>query len=150
MSDLRADELMRLLIPEGEVEKYAKASGLSKSLLYQERREYGKADHQTGTRNTIDRLDIFTDLALSNSPHLVLLVGERYLNKYKHHFQPRQKVSVTDLLVELGEVSRECGEAVAALASRKSIKKCSVEVAQAKERLEHALAMVAALEECDD
>lgn len=148
--NLRSDELMRMLIPDGEIEKYAKVSGLSTSLLYMERRKSGNEFNNTGTRNTIDRLDIFSELTLSRDPNIVRLVGERYLNKYNCFMQPSQSYTVLDLLGQLGEVSRECGEAVSAIAKRASIKNCAVEVAQAKAALEKALAMVAALEDCNE
>lgn len=141
---------MRMLIPEGAVKKYAEASGLSQSLLYQERRPSGNDFTDTGTRNTIDRLDIFTELTLSRDPNIVRLVGERYLSKYNNFMRPAQSFTVSDLLVQLGEVGRECGEAIQVLARRGNLKNCCVEVGQAKAALEKALAMVAALEECDE
>jgi hypothetical protein len=148
---MESHELMRLLIPERKVKSVAEFTGLNTSIIYQERRESGKELHQTGTRNTIDRLDLFCEYALGHNPEAVRIVGERYMKMYQHFVAPPEgDVTVNDLLTQLGEVSRECGEAVAVLASRQNINKCTVEVAQAKEALEKALIMVARLEEsCD-
>lgn len=147
---MESHELMRLLIPEGKVKNVARFTGLTSSLLYQERRKSGHDLTDTGTRNTIDRLDLFCEFTLGRNPEIVRIVGERYIQMYQNYISPpTNEVTVSDLLVELGEVSRECGEAIAVLASRQSIKKCSVEVAEAKQRLERALAMVARLEDDD-
>ncbi|KAK0039535.1 hypothetical protein Bpfe_031020 [Biomphalaria pfeifferi] len=144
---MESHELMRLLIPEKKVKKVAEFTGLTTSIIYQERRAAGNGFNQTGTRNTIDRLDLICEFSLGHQPEAVRILGERYLQMYLNYMNPPQEVvTVNDLLIELGEVSRECGEAVAALASRQSINKCSVEVAQAKQRLEKALAMVSCLE----
>lgn len=145
---MESHELMRLLIPDGNVKSVARFTGLTASLLYQERRKSGEDLTDTGTRNTLDRLDMFCESALGRNPEVVRLVGERYIQMYVNYISPPTKTpSIDDLLVELGEVSRECGEAIAVLAARKSIKKCAVEVAEAKQSLEKALAMVAILDE---
>lgn len=137
---------MRLLIPDGKIETAARASGLSTSLIYQERRPHGDELNKTGTRNTIDRLDIFCDLALSWNKEAVALVAERYAAKHQNAIVAPENVTVATLLDVLGKVSKETGEAIAALASRQSINRCAVEVAQAKEIFELALRIVAALE----
>lgn len=147
---MKSYELMQILIPEGKVKELAKLTNLTTSLLYQERRKSGDDLNNTGTRNTIDRLDLFCKWNLAHNPLAVRLLGERYLQMYQNHVAPLEKeVSVNDLLAQLGEVSRECCEAVAALAGRQNIKKCTVEVAQAKEALEIALAMVSRLDDCE-
>ncbi|MBS1793376.1 MAG: hypothetical protein JSS81_05955 [Acidobacteria bacterium] len=138
---------MKILIPERRVGDIAKFTRLNPSLLYQERRKAGTAINDTGTRNTIDRLDLFCEWNLDRNPEVVRIVGERYLTMYQNHISPPDKeVTINDLLAQLGEVSRECGEAVAALAGRQDIGKCTVEVSQAKEALEKALALVIALQ----
>lgn len=143
-------DLMKLLIPDGKVESVAKFTRLTTSLLYQERRKSGKDLIDTGTRNTIDRLDLFCEWNLDRNPSVVQMVGERYLKMYQNHISPPSgKITVNDLLGQLGRVSKECGDAISVIASRQSIKECCVEVAQAKEALEKALAMVTALE-CED
>ncbi len=147
---MNSHDLMKLLIPEGKVESVAKFTRLNTSLLYQERRKAGKDLTDTGTRNTIDRLDLFCEWNLDRNPEVVQMVGERYLRMYQNHISPpKGEVTVCDLLGQLGEVSKECGEAISHLSKRKSIKDCHVEVAQAKAALEKALAMVMALE-CED
>lgn len=144
-------DLMKLLIPEGSVNSVAKFTRLNRSLLYQERRKAGDDLTDTGTRNTIDRLDLFCEWNLDRNPQVVQMVGERYLKMYQNHVAPPAgEITVNDLLVQLGKVSKECGEAVAVIAGRKSKKICCVEVAQAKAELEKALAMVTALEDCED
>lgn len=141
-------ELMRLLIPDNKVKAVSEFTGLTTSLLYMERREAGKELIHTGTRNTIDRLDLFCEWNLSRNPDLVRLVGERYTRMYRNHIAPiDSEISVQDLLAQLGIVSRECGQAVAALAGQSSINRCTVEVAQAKAALEKALAYVTQMEE---
>lgn len=144
---MKSHDLMRLLIPDNKVKDVAQFTNLHTSLLYQERREAGKALNQTGTRNTIDRLDLFCEYALGHNPEAVRIVGERYVSMYQNYIStPPETVTVNDLLVALGEAGRECGEATAVIASRQSISKCTIEVAQAKEALERALSIVAALE----
>lgn len=143
-------DLMKILIPEKNVKSVAEFTGLNTSLLYQERRKAGESLTDTGTRNTIDRLDLFCEWNLDRNPQVVQMVGERYLKMYQNHISPPTgEITINDLLGQLGKVSQECGEAVAALASRQKINKCCVEVAQAKEALEKALAMVAALD-CEE
>lgn len=141
-------ELMRLLIPDTKVKALADFTGLTSSLLYMERRASGKDLHHTGTRNTIDRLDLFCEWNLDRNPEVVRIVGDRYSRMYQRHIAPiGQEIGVYDLLAQLGHVSRECGEAVEALAGRRSVKECTVEVAQARQALEKALAMVVQMEE---
>ncbi len=145
---MESHELMRHLIPDRKIKSAASFSGLNPSLIYQERREFGKGLNQTGTRNTIARLDLFCEHALGFDPDAVRIVGERYTRMYQNFVAPPDtEVSLNDLLAQLGRVSKECGEAVNALATRQKIGKCTVEVSQAKEALEKALAMVIALEE---
>lgn len=139
-------DLMKILIPDRNVKNIAEFTGLSSSLLYQERRKSGEQLTDTGTRNTIDRLDLFCEWNLDRNPQVVQMVGERYQKMYQNHISPPTgEITINDLLGQLGQVSKECGEAIAVLASRQKIKKCCVEVAQAKEALEKALAMVTAL-----
>jgi hypothetical protein len=144
---MESHDLMKLLIPESKVKEIAKFTSLSASLLYQERREFGKKLNQTGTRNTLARLDLFCEWNLDRNPEVVRMVGERYLTMYQNHITPIQdEVTLNDLLCQLGEVGRECGEAVCALANRQELNKCTVEVSQAKAALEKALRMVEQLE----
>lgn len=140
-------ELMRLLIPENNVKRVAEFTGLTTSLLYMERRESGKDLTSTGTRNTIDRLDLFCEWQLSRNPDLVRIVGERYTRMHRNHVAPIGDVTVNDLLAALGIAGGECGQAIASIAGQSSLKECTVEVAQAKAALENALALVTALEE---
>lgn len=133
---------MKLLIPEGKVKEISRFTNLTTSLLYQERRKFGESLNDTGTRNTIARLDLFCEWNLDRNPSVVRMVGERYIQMYQNHIAPVEgEVTVNDLLKQLGEVSRECGEAVAFLAQCSDIKECTVEVNQAREALEKALAM---------
>ncbi len=139
---------MRLLVPDNHVKSVAEFTGLTTSLLYMERRASGKDLVHTGTRNTIDRLDLFCEWNLGRSPELVRMVGERYLRMYRRHVSPIEaEITVNDLLAQLGTVGRECGQAIAAIAGQSSLKQCTVEVAQAKAALETALAYVTALEQ---
>ena len=141
-------ELMKLLIPDQKVKSVSEFTGLTTSILYMERRESGKDLTQTGTRNTIDRLDLFCEWNLDRNPEIVRIVGERYTRMFHRHTTPIEgDLTVYDLLGQLGHVSRECGEAIAALAGRQSVKQCTVEVADARKALEAALAMVIAMEE---
>lgn len=138
---------MRLLVPDNQVQKVADFTGLTRSLLYMERREAGSGHNHTGTRNTIDRLDLFCEWNLSRNPDAVRIVGERYTRMYQRYIAPVGDVSPADLIAALGSASKECGEAIAACAGQTSINECTVEVAQAKASLERALAIVTALEE---
>jgi hypothetical protein len=138
---------MKLLIPENRVKSVSEFTGLNTSLLYMERRKSGNDLTDTGTRNTIDRLDLFCEWNLDRNPDVVRIVGDRYQRMYQHHLAPIGEITVHDLLIQLGNVSRECGEAVSSLAGRKCLKDCEVEVAQARKALENALAMVTAMEE---
>lgn len=140
---MKSHHLMKLLIPDGDVKDVARFTGLNSSLLYQERRRSGKQLNDTGTRNTIDRLDLFCEFVLDTNPQVVQIVGERYLNMYRNYVEPLPThLTLQDLLKELGEVARECGEAMAALSQCKSLKDCIVEVTEAKNKLEHTLRMV--------
>lgn len=141
---MKSHLLMQRLIPDREVKDVAQFTNLNTSLLYQERRKSGTDLTDTGTRNTIDRLDLFCEYNLAENPTVVRIVGERYLNMYRNHVHPilQANYTVRDLLRELGEVSRECGEAISKLSQCDDLQKCVVEVTQAKERLESALRMV--------
>lgn len=144
---MESHDLMRLLIPDKKVKSVSEFTSLNTSIIYQERREAGKELNQTGTRNTIDRLDLFCEYSLGHNPQAVRIVGERYLMMYQNYVSPPEsEITVNDLLAQLGRVSKECGEAVAAIAGRQSTKHCTVEVSQAKAELEKALAMVLVLE----
>jgi hypothetical protein len=144
---MNSHDLMKLLIPEGKVKEVAQFTRLNTSLLYQERRPYGSLN-DTGTRNTIDRLDLFCEWNLDRDAELVRIVGERYLRMYQNHISPPiDEVTLNDLLQVLAIASKECGESISALASRQSIKNCEVEVSQAKKALEMALAIVCRLDE---
>lgn len=140
-------DLMRLLVPDNKVKDVAEFTGLTPSLLYMERRPSGKDLTSTGTRNTIDRLDLFCEWQLPRNPDLVRIVGDRYTQMYHRHVAPIGEITVHDLLRQLGVVSKECGEAMAALSGQASMKECVIEVAQARKALETALQMVMALEE---
>lgn len=141
-------ELMRLLIPDNKVKAVSEFTGLTPSLLYMERRKSGEDLTATGTRNTIDRLDLFCEWNLDRNPEVVRIVGERYTRMHQRHISPiNETPSIYDLLAQLGRVGRECGEAVAALSGRRSLRECTIEVAQAKKELETALAIVVAMEE---
>lgn len=144
---MESHELMRLLIPDHRVKSVAEFTGLTKSLLYMERRESGPDLTHTGTRNTIDRLDLFCEWNLARNPEIVRIVGERYVRMYERHVAPIGTIGVHDLLAQLGKAARECGEAISALSGSSCIKDCAVEVAEAKRALERTLAMVIALEE---
>lgn len=145
---MESHELMRLLIPDNSVRSVAEFTGLTQSLLYAERRPSGKDLTATGTRNTIDRLDLFCEWNLDRNPDVVRMVGDRFQRMYQRHVSPLEgKVSIYDLLAQLSVVTRECGEACSALAGRRSVKQCTVEVAQARRALEQALSLVIAMEE---
>lgn len=143
---MKSHELMRLLIPDSEVKETAEFTSLNPSLLYQERREAGRDLTHTGTRNTLDRLDLFCERILDKNPDVVRLVGERYLGMYARHTIPFENVTINDVIRQLGICGRECGEAVAACSGAGSLKDCEVEVAQAKRALETLLLMVTVLE----
>jgi hypothetical protein len=139
---------MKLLIPDGNVKDIAEFSGLNVSLLYMERRKSGKDLTATGTRNTIDRLDLFCEWNLDRNPDVVRLLGQRYLQMHRRHVAPLEmEVSVKTLLEQLGKASKEFGEAVATLSSGKSLRECQVEVADVKRELELALEMILQMEE---
>jgi len=144
---MESHELMRLLIPDNEIDRVASFVGLSRSLLYQERRPFREKPTDTGTRNTIERLDLLCEYALSKNPQAVRLIGERYLSMYRNFNAAPEVVTEADLLRVLGQAAKECGEAMFAVATRKAVKECTVEIAQAKEILEKALEMVIALSE---
>lgn len=145
---MKGFELMRLLIPKDEVKDVAAFTGLTRSLLYMERRD----KNGSGSRSTIERLDLFCEYSLKKAPLAVRIVGERYIAMYDRHVATVVDVdshpaTKADLLGQLGIVARECGQAVAALAGQSSLRECTVEVAQAKAALEKALALVTVLEE---
>lgn len=139
---------MKLLVPDRSVKSISEFTGLTTSLLYMERRESGKEITHTGTRNTIDRLDLFCEYQLSRNPDAVRIVGDRYTRMYRNHVAPALgPVTLADLLYALGDAGKECGEAIAACSGRSTVGSCTVEVAQAKASLERALAIVTQLEE---
>lgn len=142
-----AYKLMQLLIPDLKVNEVAQFTRLKASLLYQERRKAGKGKGDTGTRNTIDRLDLFCEFNLNDNPDVVRMVGERYLRMYENHVDPLpEDLTLSDLFQVLGELGKECGEALAFMSQRKSLSECEVEVVQAKTKLEHAFRIFAAIE----
>lgn len=139
---------MRLLVPDAKVGSVAKFTGLTPSLLYMERRPSGRDLTDTGTRNTIDRLDLFCEWNLDRNPEVVRMVGDRYRQMYLRHVAPIDgPVGVHDLMAAIADAADECGQALSALAGKQSLKKCTVEVAQAKKALEKTLALVIAMEE---
>lgn len=144
---MESHELMRLLIPDNEIRRVSEFIGLSTSLLYQERRPFQDKPNDTGTRNTIERLDLLCEYALGRNPQAVRLIGERYLSMYRNFQMPPSDASEALLLRVLGQAAKECGEAMFCLSNGKSIKDCTVEVGQAKEVLEKALEIVVALQE---
>lgn len=144
---MESHELMRLLIPDNEIRRVAEFIGLSTSLLYQERRPFQDKPNDTGTRNTIERLDLLCEYALGRNPQAVRLIGERYVSMYRRFHTSPVSVTEADLLRVLGQAAKECGEAMFCLSNGKSIKECTVEVGQAKEVLEKALEIVIALQE---
>lgn len=145
---MESHKLMRLLIPDNEVKAVSEFTGLNTSILYQERREAGKKLGQTGTRNTIDRLDLFCEHRLDSNPEVVLMVGERYTRMYANHVDPLpENLTIADFFKVLGEVGKECGDVLAVMSERKSLSECTVEVSQAKAKMEQALRVFAALEE---
>lgn len=145
---MESHELMRLLIPDRLVNSVAEFTGLTPSLLYMERRPSGRDLTDTGTRNTIDRLDLFCEWNLDRNPEIVRIVGDRYLRMYRRHVAPIDgPVNVYDLLAKIACASKECGDALAALAGRTSRKNCEVEIAQARKALEDALSFLNAMEE---
>lgn len=145
---LKPDALMRLLVPEGRVKETAAALGVSTSLLYQERRPAGNGHADTGTRNSIARLDVISELALSDAPEAVRLLGKRYSDIYANSLGfPAQVATEEELLRVLAQTTREVGEALAALIQRQSFDKCAVEVEQAVNWMERALRIVEMLKE---
>jgi hypothetical protein len=143
-----ADKLMRLLVPDGKVAETAEALGLSPSLIYQERRPTGAEHTHTGTRNTIGRLDIIAELALSHSPDAVRLLGRRYFDLYRNSLDLSfVECSREELQRVLSRTSREVGEALGALIEGKSFDACSIEVEQAEMWLERALFILRRLKE---
>lgn len=145
---MESHELMRLLIPDNAVKPVSEFTGLTTSLLYAERRPSGKDLTSTGTRNTIDRLDLFCEWNLDRNTEAVRLVGDRYLRMYQHHVNPIEPgITIYDLMAAIANATAECGQAVAALAGQKSLKECTVEVSEARRALEKALAIVTAMEE---
>ncbi len=145
-----ADQLMRLLIPDGKVNEVSEATGLSTSLLYQERRPAGTGYNQTGTRNTIARLDIIAELALSHSPDAVRLLAKRYFDLYRNTLDlSLVKISREELTRVLARTSREVGEAMEALIEGESVERCAREVEQAEMWLERALYIIKQLKADD-
>lgn len=145
---LDPDALMRLLVPDGKVKDVAEALNLSPSLIYQERRPAGHEHTNTGTRNSIARLDIISELALSHTPEAVRLLGKRFTDIYANSLGfPSAPASEDELLKVLARTSREVGDAMSALIERASFDKCSVEVEQAQMWLERSLKIIEALKE---
>lgn len=140
---MKSFELMSILIPDKKVDATAKALNISRSLIYMERRDRAA----TGTRNTIDRLDAIAQLALEFDPVAVRLLGERYLNMFTRHQVEMPAPTEAGLLLQIGEAVRRFGEAISALSGKRSLRTCTVEVAQAKAALEKALAYVTQMEE---
>lgn len=141
-------DLMKLLIPDGNVADIAQFTGLTTSLLYMERRKFGKELSDTGTRNTIARLDLMCEWNLDRTPDVVRILGQRYFSMYRRHVNPiGVEVNVDTLLTQLGKASKEFGEAIAAISSRRSLRDCQVEVADVKRELELALEMIQLMEE---
>lgn len=147
---IKSDALMRMLVPDGCVKDVAEALHLSPSLIYQERRPAGDGHNHTGTRNSIGRLDIIAELALSHTPEAVRLLGKRYTDVYANSLGfPPAVASEAELLKVLAQTSREVGEAMGALMERASFDRCSVEVEQAVMWMERALRLVEALKEAE-
>ena len=145
---IESDALMRMLVPDGKVKDVAEALSLSPSLIYQERRPRGDAHNHTGTRNSIARLDLISELALSHAPEAVRLLGKRYSDIYANSLGfPPQPADDKELLRVLSQTSVEVGQALSALISRASFDRCSVEVEQAVMWMERALSIVEALKE---
>lgn len=145
---MESHELMRLLVADNSVKAVSEFTGLTQSLLYAERRESGKGLTATGTRNTIDRLDLFCEFNLDRNPAVVRLVADRYARMYQRHVNPIEPgTTIYDLMAAIAKANGECGQALAALAGQKSLKECTVEIAEARQALEKALAIVTALEE---
>jgi hypothetical protein len=137
---------MRLLIPEGKVGEAAAALHLSTSQVYQERRKAGQSDNNTGTRNSIGRLDIIAELALSHTPHAVRLLGQRYVDLYENFLNPPcSDATESDLRIALSAACKEVGEALAALTEHRTLLECSVEVGEAETALLRALHIVQSL-----
>jgi hypothetical protein len=146
MIDIESDALMRLLIPDGKVGEAAAALNLSTSQIYQERRKAGQSSNDTGTRNSIGRLDIVAELALSHTPHAVKLLGQRYIDLYESFLNPPTgEVTESDLRRALAAACKEVGEALAALTQNTSLLECSVEVGEAETALLRALHIVQSL-----
>lgn len=144
---MEAHKLMKLLVPESKVKDVYEFTGLKPSLLYQERRKAGKEKGNTGTRNTIDRLDLFCEFNLDDNAEVVRMVGERYLRMYENHVNPLpENLTLADLFKVLGEVGKECGDVLGVMSERQTLENCTVEVSQAKAKLEYALRIFAALE----
>ena len=146
MIDIDSDALMRLLIPDGKVGSTAAALNLSTSQIYQERRKAGESSNNTGTRNSIGRLDIIAELALSYAPHAVKLLGQRYIDIYESFLHPLPgEATEGDLRNALAAACKEVGEALAALTKNASLLECSVEVGEAETALLRALHIVQSL-----
>jgi len=142
------NELMRLLVPEGRVKEVAKLTGISSSLLYQERRPAGEAITDTGTRNSIGRLDIICELALSHNPEAVRMLGQRYLDVYASMLGfPPQKGTKEELDRVTAQASQSIGQAIADLVRGADFSTCSISVEKAVLNLQRALKVREMLEE---
>lgn len=145
-----SDALMRLLVPDGKVKEVAEALDLSPSLLYQERRPAGKSHTNTGTRNTIARLDIIAEMAISYAPHTVRLLGQRYFDIYAaSQFVAllEHKATKEELFKALAQTASAVGEVIAAMAEPGDPDDCAVKVERAALSMQRALKIVEAMKE---
>jgi hypothetical protein len=141
---------MRLLVPDGKVKEVAEALDLSPSLIYQERRPFGKSLTKTGTRNAIARLDIITELALSHTPQAVRLLGQRYQNIYtaSQVFNvPEQKATREELLKALSQTQLAVGEVISAMINEADADDCAMRVEHATLTMQRALKIVETMNE---
>jgi len=148
-----ADALMRLLVPDGQVKEVAAALDLSPSLIYQERRPFGKSLTKTGTRNAIARLDIIAELALSHTPHAVRLLSERYLSIYtgSQVFNvPEHKGTREELLKALSQTQLAVGEGISAMINEADADDCAMKVEHATLTMQRALKIVEVMNGVND
>ena len=142
---MEADVLMRRLVPDGKVKQIAEALHVSQSLVYQERKPHGPDLGQNGTRNSIGRLDLIAEEALSWAPEAVRMLGQRYLDIYAHAVVVSvPKPDEQDLRKVLAQTYIEVGHAMAALTEGEDIDQCEVEVEQAILWLQRAFAIMKA------
>lgn len=142
---MEADVLMRLLVPDGKVKETAEALHISTSQVYQERKGHGPGFGQNGTRNSIGRLDVVAEMALSHAPEAVRMLGQRYFDIYVHAVViSRPKPDEQDLRKVLAQTYIEVGHAMAAMTEGEDIDRCEVEVEQAILWLQRAMAILKA------